>query len=103
MWHKQDSSQIQPVPVKRGNKHLTLDEAGYFLIRLNRSEQLIEVGFCTNDHVLRFQFNGFNAMDLCKTIADTIELKESAHAMYLGRELQRAEDCLKTGSEYIQD
>ena len=103
MWHKQDPSQIKQVPVKSGNKQVKLDKAGYFLIRLNRTEKLIEVGFCTNDHVLRFQFNGFNALDLCKTIADTIDLKESAHAMYLGRELQRAEDCLKTGSEYIQD
>ena len=25
------------------------------------------------------------------------------HAIYLGRELQRAEQCLKTGEQYIQD
>jgi thymidylate synthase len=103
MWHKQDLSQLKQIPVKNNNKALTLDTSGYFLIRLNREEKMIEVGFCTNDHVIRYQFNGFNAMDLCKTIADTIKLEEPAHAMYLGRELQRAEDCLKNNSEYIQD
>ena len=25
------------------------------------------------------------------------------HAVYIGRELQRAEECLKTGQQYIQD
>ena len=25
------------------------------------------------------------------------------HAIYIGRELQRAEECLRTGQEYIQD
>ncbi len=103
MHHKQDLSQIKQIPVKKHNSRLEIDAAGYFLIRLNREKKLIEVAFCTNDHVARLQFNGFNAMDLCKTIADTIKLEEPAHSMYLGRELQRAEDCLKNNSEYIQD
>jgi dihydropteroate synthase len=48
-------------------------------------------------------WKGSNATDLSKAI-DAKNLKlTTSHSLYLGRELQRAEDALKSDIKYVQD
>ncbi len=85
-------------------KTAELDPSGLFKIALDREE--------TNIVVLHYEA----AMDSpCKIIkgktAESVYVKifelglvsRLDHAAYLGRELAKAEICLKTGKDYIQD
>jgi hypothetical protein len=111
-------------------RFIALDPAGYFLIRIDReAAELVvehygngidEWGLATdpetgevlscrgggNVRLPQAVFRGRSAKQL------GIDLTEGAgphpvscldHALYLGRELQRAESCLEQGLEYIQD
>ena len=103
MWHKQDASNYKVLPVQPNNTQVTLDEKGYFLIRLNPMDDVIEAGFCNPQHEMLYVWRGNNPMDLCKAIDEAGVLGSYAHAMYLGRELQRAHECLILEKSYIQD
>jgi dihydropteroate synthase-like protein len=46
---------------------------------------------------------GDNSRDICDTILRMALVTELSHALYLGRELQKAEIALKTGRSYVQD
>ena len=51
-------------------------------------------------------FKGKSAKELGIQISEgngPFPLSRLDHAIYIGRELQRAEQCLKTGEKYIQD
>ena len=103
MWHKQNTSDFQTLPVQPNNSKVTLDEKGYFLIRINEDKDLIEVGFCNPKHEVVYVWKGNNPKDLCKAIDEKNVLGSYAHAFYLGRELQRAHECLILEKPYIQD
>ena len=52
------------------------------------------------------RFRGRTAKELGIALTekgDSLPLSRLDHAMYLGRELQKAEDCLKAGRPYRQD
>ena len=111
------------------SRHIALDPKGYFLIQVNQeqneliveqfSNNIDEKGIakdpetgktlkCTNG-AKRAPINIFKG----KTAKEVgIQLTEGTapfpiskldHALYLGRELQKAEDCLINGKPYIQD
>ena len=111
------------------SRHIALDPKGYFLIQVNQeqneliveqfSNNIDEKGIakdpetgktlkCTNGEK-RAPINIFKG----KTAKEVgIQLTEGNapfpiskldHALYLGRELQKAEDCLINGKPYIQD
>jgi hypothetical protein len=101
IWHEQDLSQRKEIPVMPNNKKVVLDPAGYFLIRL--AHQQIEVGFCNNNHRLLYSFASSSAADLSKTIAAQNLGLSTEHALYLGREMAKAQMALEQGSAYIQD
>ncbi len=52
---------------------------------------------------LKFIFRGKNGIDLFRTILKYDLVSMLDHAAYLGYELARAEECLKSGKKYVQD
>ncbi len=114
---------------KLSKRHIPLDPAGYFIIRLDRAAGVIEAlhfGVTLNQRGLAINpetgkpinakapapnpltkiLVGRTAKELCIQIFDLEPLPlvtHLNHAAYLGRELQRAEEALFSEQEYIQD
>ncbi|WP_341881870.1 DUF4346 domain-containing protein [Synechococcus sp. UW140] len=108
---------------------IQLDPNGYVLIKLDRekgelivewfSNGINEQGLATNPEtgeVLACKgsaprepikiFKGRSAKELGIALTETIEqlfISKLDHALYIGRELQRAEACLENGKDYVQD
>jgi len=96
-----DTSSAQELEVTLNNQEVKLDPAGYFLIRIQEGQ--IEVGFCNYDHQMLYIWKGSAAADISKAVAGKNLQLITEHSLYLGRELQRAEDALKNNSEYVQN
>ena len=110
-------------------RFIALDPAGYFLIKLDREAgELIaehygngidERGLATDPdtgEVISCRggdpraplaiYRGRSAKELGMALTEgegPFPLSRLDHALYLGRELQKAERCLEEGSAYIQD
>ena len=110
-------------------RSIALDPAGYFLIKLDAAAgELIaehysngiddrglatdpdtgEVLSCrgTGPRAPLATYRGRTAKELGIRLTETAEplpLSRLDHALYLGRELQKAEACLRSGLPYIQD
>ncbi len=108
---------------------IQLDPNGYVLIKLDRekgelivewfSNSINEQGLATNPEtgeVLSCKgsaprepikiFKGRSAKELGIFLTETNEqpfISKLDHALYIGRELQRAEACLVNGDDYVQD
>jgi len=120
---------IRLVDEELSNRSISLDPKGYFLIRIDyESSELIVEHFLNNiDELGRATdpitgepiscnqektrgpcktFRGRTAKELGTKLTEgplPYPLSKLDHALYLGRELQRAEGCLKDGLPYIQD
>lgn len=96
---------------KTKQKDVTLDPNGFFIINLDRKRKEIRVEYYSNVYkgrkivsgILEKVFVGNKANALCDTIAKNVKNLLPEHYMYLGRELQRAQDCLENNKEYVQD
>lgn len=114
---------------KLSQRFIALDPGGYFLIYLDRAAQLICAKHFTNvinekglaldpetgkplptrgkvERTPTALFTGRTAKELCIKIfeePETCLVTRFDHAAYLGREFMRAEFCLDSGEEYIQD
>ena len=123
------SDSIKAIDEKLSKRSISLDPKGYFLIKLNYSTNEIIVEHYTNDindvgvainpetgQPLRCtgsekrtpanKFKGKTAKELGIQLTETCNkqlMSSFDHALYLGRELQKAEESLKTGRKYIQD
>ena len=114
---------------KLSKREIKLDPKGYFLIKIEplRNELIIE--HYLNDIDNKGQaidpesgepigcqakrsnqpnqiFRGNSAKEVGIQISEghgPLPISRLDHAIYIGRELQRAEQCLKTGKKYIQD
>lgn len=110
-------------------RFIALDPAGYFLLRVDADRQELvaeHYGNTINDQglatdpesgeVIRCQgagpraplaeYRGRTAKELGMRLTEgegPFPLSRLDHALYLGRELQKAERCLETGETYIQD
>jgi hypothetical protein len=109
-------------------RFIALDPAGYLLIRVDPEQQELvaehygntidERGLARDPEtgeVIRCQgagprtptaiFRGRTAKELgmLLTEGEAVPLSRLDHALYLGRELQKAERCLDTGEPYVQD
>ena len=110
-------------------RQIDLDPKGYFLIKVDPlSKELILEHYLNNiDHKGRAVdpesgeligckakredepsniFKGKSAKEVGIQISEgngPLPISRLDHAVYIGRELQRAEQCLKTGQQYIQD
>ena len=114
---------------KLSNRQIELDPLGYFLIKIDDlTHDLILEHYLNNiDNKGRAIDPESGEPIGCKTKASTqpnkifkgksakevgIQISEGVgpfplsrldHAIYIGRELQRAEQCLKAGTSYVQD
>jgi hypothetical protein len=114
---------------KLSQRFIALDPEGYFIIYLDRDAQLICAKHYTNtisDKGLALDpetgepiptkgkvertpttlFKGRTAKELCIQLFEsesTYLVSKLDHAAYLGREFSRAEFCLDSGIDYVQD
>ncbi|HEV8662276.1 MAG TPA: DUF4346 domain-containing protein [Candidatus Methylomirabilis sp.] len=80
-----------------------LDPAGYFVILAPTPDGRICCEHYRRDGTLTRRFLGRDAAGLCQAILQRRLPGTLAHAAYLGRELQKAEDALRAGVPYSQD
>jgi dihydropteroate synthase-like protein len=91
------------VDVKGPNTHYRADEAGYFKIYVDHYKKRIFVLFYSNKNQFLNGFSGQKAEFLSKKIIELKLTTNLTHINYLGRELKKAEMCLKFAKPYIQD
>jgi thymidylate synthase len=77
-----------------------LDPMGYFRVTLDEGEIIVE--HRCEDVTLR-EYRGKTAVSLQHQIARDVALSDINHAIYLGRQLAKAEMALKDGREFVQD
>jgi tetrahydromethanopterin S-methyltransferase subunit A len=79
------------------------DPAGYFVIYVDRSRGMLSLEHYLNDGVLDTVIEGTSAAELYIPAIDRGLISRLDHAAYLGRELARAEESLRSGESFIQD
>ena len=124
------ASSIDALDQRLSKRFIALDPSGYFLIKLDRdAAELVlehygntidekglardsdtgEVLSCKGESSLRRPsavFRGRTAKQVGIQLTEgegPHPLSRLDHALYLGRELQKAEQCLKDGRRYTQD
>ena len=120
---------IRTIDNRLSSRSIQLDPKGYFLIKLNRECKELVVEHYYNDidqsgraidpetgdligckdrqsrqpeHI----YKGRTAKEVGIALTEgtkPYQISKLDHAMYLGRELQKAEQCLISGAKYIQD
>ncbi len=113
---------------KLSKRNIVLDSSGYFIIKIDQINKKIVVEHYLNnidekgialdpitnkpiqcDKQNKRQYNKIFEGNTAKEIGilitekNTNLLSKLDHALYLGRELQKAEECLLKDHEYIQD
>ena len=91
-------------------KDWVMDPKGYFLIKIDRENNLIRVGYCifsklNNDpiHDMIAEVTGKTAIEIVNTLIKKDFISTLQHAADMGIELHKAELALKSNFEYIQD
>jgi thymidylate synthase len=79
---------------------VNLDPMGYFRVTLDGKDILVEHRF---EDVTLKEYRGKKAERLQHEIARDVALSDINHAIYLGRQLAKAEMALKNGREFVQD
>jgi len=79
------------------------DPNGYFVIYPDQKRGIISLEHFSNDGVLTTLIEGKTASELYHPTIERKLLSRLDHACYLGRELARAEQSIKTGEKYTQD
>lgn len=79
------------------------DPKGYFLIRINHKDKRIEAAYVKNNHAIKKIFFGKTAQDIYIPIIKMKLISRMEHAAYLGKELAKAEICLKKNLKYKQE
>lgn len=82
-------------------RRIKLDEAGYFVIHIEGDALLVE-HYDYRERLLRM-IEGRDARSVYLTLIRNGWVSRLDHAAYLGKELARAEWCMKHGREYVQD
>ena len=120
---------IKIIDEKLSKRFIALDPKGYFIIKINATTEQIIVEQYSNDidkmgkainpetgkpllckgSLKRTPINtytGRSAKELGIKLTESSKealVTSADHALYLGRELQKAEECLKNKKIYIQD
>jgi thymidylate synthase len=77
-----------------------LDPMGYFRVTVDEGEIIVEHRF---EDVTFKEYRGRTAVSVQHQIARDVALSDINHAIYLGRQLAKAELALKDGREFVQD
>lgn len=93
---------IQPI---RGGlpDRMTPDDAGYFVVDLDRPNRQLRLEHYTTAGVLDVVVTGAHAAELYSPVIERALVTRLDHAAYLGKELARAEQALLRGEAFVQD
>ena len=119
---------IKHIDKELSNRNINLDPNGYFLIKVDLMHKKIIVEHylnkinnkgiaidpdtnmpitCREDNIRQYNkiFIGESAKEVGILLSEKDEdlISKIDHALYLGRELQKAEECIMKNIEYIQD
>tara|TARA_Y100001933_G_scaffold4487_1_gene4199 strand:- start:1681 stop:2067 length:387 start_codon:yes stop_codon:yes gene_type:complete len=119
---------IKHIDKKLSKRNINLDPNGYFLIKVDLMHKKIIVEHylnkinnkgiaidpdtnmpitCREDNIRQYNkiFIGESAKEVGILLSEKDEdlISKIDHALYLGRELQKAEECIMKNIEYIQD
>ncbi len=98
---------IKMVRAKKVDAQYMTDPKGSFQITIDKKKKLIIAAHYNSNFEMDLKIAGQTAHEITDTIinkkliGDFKEAKD--HAAYLGRELAKAEVCLKNGLDYVQD
>jgi len=91
-------------------KDWVMDPKGYFLINIDRKNNLLRVGYCkftksSNDPVndMVAEIVGKTAIEIVNTLIKENYISSLQHAGDMGIELCKAELALKNNLDYVQD
>ncbi len=93
---------VIPVIAAHEPSRLVLDPAGFLVIYPDRARGLILEHY-RKEGVLDLVIQGATASAVAATAIERGVLSRLDHAVYLGRELARAEESLRAGAPYVQD
>jgi tetrahydromethanopterin S-methyltransferase subunit A len=79
------------------------DPAGYFVVYVDRGREILSLEHYLNDGLLDVVIEGDSAAELYTPAIDRGLISRLDHAAYLGRELARAEESLRSGEPFVQD
>lgn len=79
------------------------DPAGYFVVYVDRGRGILSLEHYLNDGLLDVVIEGASAAELYTPAVDRGLISRLDHAAYLGRELARAEESLRSGEPFVQD
>ncbi|WP_320663457.1 DUF4346 domain-containing protein [Prochlorococcus sp. MIT 1223] len=125
----QIKKKIKELDEKLSKRLIELDPKGYFIVKIDQSEHEILVEHYSNDidslgrainpdtgkpigckddlqRVPTTTYRGSSAKEVGIKITEgsnEYPISRLDHALYLGRELQRAEECLRHNKDYKQD
>jgi len=110
-WWKIKNNIKHKIPAQYNKiKDWVMDPKGYFLIKIDKENNLIRVGYCIfsklgNDpiHDMVAEITGKNAIEIVNTLIKKRFISTLQHAADMGIELHKAELALKYNFKYIQD
>ena len=93
-----------PIPVIPAHEpeRLVLDPAGFLVVYPDRTRGLVLEHF-RKEGILDLVIQGATASAVAATAIERGVVSRLDHAVYLGRELARAEESMRTGAPYVQD
>jgi len=102
-YHKIDVEQPELLVFQSHYAGWIQDPKGYFLIRVNKDKQTVEIGYCTTDNKLVKRIEGKTPQEIYYTAIKHHLISRLDHAAYLGKELAKAFLSMKYHFQYVQD
>jgi len=110
-WWKIKNNIQKKIPAKYDKvKDWAMDPKGYFLIKIDRENKQIRVGYCIfsnldkdSIHDLIAEVTGKTAIEIVNTLIKKDFISTLQHAADMGIELHKAELAIKYNFNYIQD
>ena len=110
-WFKINKSIEKEITAKYHKIHdWVIDPSGYFLIDIDRENNLLKVGYCKFNQLDKSQINdmvaivsGKTAIEIVNTLIREKYISSLQHAADMGIELCKAELALKHNLKYTQD
>ena len=98
---------IEQAKIVRGSYHhikdWVMDPKGYFLIRVNKDEKCLELGYCKKDNIIELVIYGDTPQEIYFVDSQMGIMSRLDHAAYLGKELEKAYLAMQYNINYIQD